>query len=163
MIRRLAYQSACLLGLLAGQAGAVALEHCTRTTHVTHGGEAQHRDLGEGRVMWTVWWSHEGIAKDLFLADCSGGETLSARTAEENMSARLPFDKTDAALQIITAEHQAARVFATLERIAGTLGDVGRDIMITRVDTENCACAALYPDLRGTKQAFVLPHAGDKP
>jgi hypothetical protein len=144
---------------MAGQAGAVALADCTRTTHVSHGDEAQHADLGEGRVMWLNWWSQEGTAKTYVLVDCESGETLSMRTQEDNMGARLPFDRTKKALKIIADEHRAARAFATLPRIAAALEKTARDIELTTLIQEPCACAALYADLRGDREAFELKDA----
>ena len=43
---------------------ALDVTQCDRITHVSHGGQDMHRDLGEGRVMWRDWWSQEGTASD---------------------------------------------------------------------------------------------------
>lgn len=150
------YLTAGLMVLGAGQAGAVVLADCTRTTHVSHGGEALHRDMGDGRVMWLDWWSQEGTAKRFVLVDCASGEMLNALTAEENMNRRAPFDKSEKALRVIETEHKAARIFATLPRVAQALEGTARDIALSVLDTEPCACAALYADLRGEKAPFQL-------
>ncbi len=142
--------------LAAQPAQALSLAECTRTTHISHGGEAQHRDMGAGRVMWLDWWSQEGTAKTLVLSDCAGGETLRLRTQEENMGTRLPFDRTDKALKAIEEAHQADRVFATLPRVAEAVDKNARDAELSRTTHEFCACAALYADLRGDKTPFVL-------
>ena len=145
-----------MLAAIAGQASALTLSECTRTTHISHGGEAGHRDLGEGRVAWLDWWSQEGMAHDIMIVECASGEMLRFRTAEENMSARAPFHKTDEAVQIVNDQHLASRVFATLPRIAEAVGDVARDVTLGSLEQEPCACAALYPELRGNKEDFKL-------
>ena len=150
------YIGAVALAAIAGQAHAVSLETCTRTTHVSHGGEALHRDLGQGRVAWLDWWSQEGTAHWIIIAECESGDALKLLTAEENMNARAPFNKTEKAEQIITREHRAARVFATLPRIAAAMKGTARDIETTILTEEPCACAALYAELRGEKEPFEL-------
>ena len=64
---------------LAGPLHALQLTECARTTHVSHGGEAEHVDLGAGRVMWRDWWSQEGSALTLVVMDCGAGTALRAR------------------------------------------------------------------------------------
>ena len=153
MIRMVAY----LLALTAAcSAQALTLADCDRTTHISHGGETAHVDLGDGRVMWADWWSQEGTATDIVIVDCAPGAALRFRTAEERMSNRAPFDKTDKALAIVAEQENGARVFATLPRIADALEPVARDITLTTLTDEPCACAAAYADLRGDKTAFRL-------
>ena len=150
---------ALAFGLLmtgAEAATALALSDCARTTHISHGGEDMHRDLGEGRVMWRNWWSQEGTATDYVIVDCDEGKALSFRTQEENMGDRPPFDRTNAALEIVETHESGARVFATLERMAADLERKVRDVNMTTLDAEPCACAALYAGLRGDKDKFVL-------
>lgn len=106
--------------------------------------------------MWRDWWSHEGTASDFFLADCDVGRALTFRTAEERMNDRSPFDRTEAALEIVELHQKGDRVFATLERIAKDLRKPARDIKIVTLDTEPCACAALYSEMRGDKVPFTL-------
>ncbi|MEL7127649.1 MAG: hypothetical protein AAGK30_15530 [Pseudomonadota bacterium] len=144
------------LMLIAGTAQALTLTDCNRTTHISHGGEADHRDLGEGRVMWRDWWSQEGTATSFTLVDCAPGTALTFRTQEENMGARLPFDKTDKALAVLERHQNGARAFATFERIAADLDGIARDVEITTLDAEPCACAALYPEARDEKSVFEL-------
>ncbi len=149
--------AAYLLALtLASGAQALSLSDCDRTTHISHGGETAHRDLGEGRVMWTDWWSQEGTATDIMIVDCAPGDALRFRTAEDRMTQRLSFDKTDKALAIVEQHQNGARVFATLPRMADALAPVARDIALSTLTAEPCACAALYGDLRGNKTAFEL-------
>ena len=155
MKARLAYL-AIAAALLGGEAVALTLTECDRTTHISHGGEADHRDLGEGRVMWRDWWSQEGTATSFTLVECMPGTALSFRTQEENMGTRLPFDKTNKALAILERHENGARAFATFERIAADLKGTARDITITALDAEPCACAALYPEARGDKTEFML-------
>lgn len=140
----------------ANSAAAIALPDCTRTTHISHGGEAFHRDMGEGRVMWLDWWSQEGSAHDIKIMECGSGEVLSFRTHEDNMNARPPFHKTEQLVKVVEDQHQGARVFATLERIAGAVSKSARDVVIKLDTRESCACAALYPELRGDKAEFRI-------
>mmetsp|Transcript_18462 Transcript_18462/g.30096 ORF Transcript_18462/g.30096 Transcript_18462/m.30096 type:complete len:169 (+) Transcript_18462:5249-5755(+) len=137
-------------------ASALTLTDCDRTTHISHGGEADHVDLGEGRVMWRDWWSQEGTATSFTLVDCAPGTALHFRSQEENMSARLPFDRTAKALAIIDRHEAGARTFATFERMARDLDGIAEDIETTTLTAEPCACAALYPEHRGDKTEFVL-------
>ncbi len=157
MIRLAAY---LLAFTAAGSAQALTLADCDRTTHISHGGETAHVDLGEGRVMWRDWWSQEGTATDIVIVDCAPGAALKARTAEERMSDRAPFDKTEKALAIVAAQEEGARVFATLPRIAEELKPVARDIALTTLTEEPCACAAAYAELRGDKTEYK-PENGD--
>lgn len=135
---------------------ALSLSDCDRTTHISHGGEASHADLGEGRVMWRDWWSQEGTATSFTLVECAPGKALTFRTQEENMGQRVAFDRTNKALAILDRHENGARAFATFDRIAADLDGIARDIDITTLEAEPCACAALYPDLRGDKTEFVL-------
>ena len=141
---------------IAGQASALTLPECTRTTHISHGGESMHRDMGEGRVAWLDWWSQEGTAHRIYLVECASGEALHLLTAEERMNDRLPFRKTEKAERILIEQHKGARVFATLPRIAAAMKGTARDIDIFTLAEEPCACAALYADLRGDKTPFEL-------
>ncbi|AEI94459.1 hypothetical protein [Roseobacter litoralis] len=140
----------------ASSAFAMTASECTRTTHVSHGGEADHVDLGEGRVMWRDWWSQEGSATDIVIADCQSGDVLQFRTAEENMNKRPPFDRTEDAMAIVAQHETGARVFATLGRMSDDLKKVARDVSVEVWALEPCACAAFYPGLRGDKEAFRL-------
>ncbi|MEO0370755.1 MAG: hypothetical protein AAF231_04785 [Pseudomonadota bacterium] len=144
------------LVLMAGPAVALDLGQCDRVTHVSHGGEDMHRDLGEGRVMWRDWWSQEGTATDFVIEDCGPGEALRFRTAEENMGDRPPFDRTDEALKIVDRHGRGARVFATLRRMAEDLDGVARQVRVELSGEESCACAAAYGELRGEKSRFDL-------
>ena len=147
---------ATMMLLGTGGADALALSDCARTTHISHGGEDMHMDLGEGRVMWRDWWSQEGTTTHLSVSECGSGEMLRFLTAEQNMSDRLPFDRTERALGIVADHHLGSRVFATLPRLAEALDKTARDITRVTLAEENCACAALYPELRGEKTEFVL-------
>jgi hypothetical protein len=115
-----------------------------------------HLDLGEGRVMWRDWWSQEGTATDYTIMDCAPGHALMFRTAETNMGDRIPFDRTDDALEVIERHEGGARVFATLDRIASDLDTIARNVRQNTLENESCACAALYADLRGDKNRFEL-------
>ena len=153
MTRRVVYL-AVAVALWTLPAHALTLTDCDRTTHISHGGETAHQDLGDGRVMWRNWWSQEGTATDLVIVDCAPGTALTARLAEENMGTRLPFDRTDKGLRIVAEQNAGARTFATLPRIADALDGTARDIDVTTLTKEPCACAALYADLRGDKMKY---------
>lgn len=142
--------------LSAGAASALVPADCARTTHVSHGGEADHVDLGDGRVMWIDWWSQEGTATDITVMDCAPGATLKARTAEENMGRQLPLHRTEDAMAVIARHESGARIFATLDRIGKDLDDFARNVVVFVNADETCACAAFYPELRGDKTAFAL-------
>ena len=138
------------------QGQALTLTECERTTHISHGGERGHRDLGNARVLYAEWWSQEGVYLDLVIADCAVGRALTTRTREEWISARPPFDRTKKALGIIEAELTAAPALFSLERLATALHPTGRDIEIAEFTADPCACAALYPEHTGDRQAFEL-------
>ena len=145
-----------VLAGLAAPAQALSLGDCTRLTHISHGGEADHVDLGQGRVMWLNWWSQEGSSTDFLISDCATGETLRFRTGEENMNARRPLNRTEDAMAIVARHETGSRVFATLSRMAADLETVARDVVVFDGVEETCACAALYPELRGNKTEFRL-------
>lgn len=151
---RMSAASVLLCGIMTSAASSLALEECTRTTHISHGGEADHRDLGEGRVMWRDWWSQEGTSTSFAIVDCAPGQALTFQTAEENMGPRTPFDRTDKALKVVARHQSGARAFATFERMAADLKDIARDIEIVTLLDEPCACAALYPTSGGSMRAF---------
>ena len=109
-----------------------------------------------GRVMWRDWWSQEGTATTFVLVDCAGGDAIRMRAAEENMGRRSAFDRTDDVQDVLDRHQSGARVFATFERIAAELSNIARDVEQTTLTLETCACAALYPELRGEKTEFML-------
>jgi hypothetical protein len=150
-----ASHAAALAALCATATPGVALElaDCERRT-VWSGGEAQHRDLGSGRVAWHDWWSHEGVYTDLVVADCRTGARLTARVREERMSDRPPFDRRARAAGILAAEADAHPALFRLDRLAAALAPAARDLDIAQMSAEPCACAALYPGDRGGRSAF---------
>lgn len=148
---------AALVCLVATQARSLTLAQCDRVTHISHGGESDQADLGEGRVMWIDWWSQEGTATDITIMECASGAALSFRAAETNMTrGRTPFDKTDQALDVIALHESGARAFATFDRIATDLDRIARDIRQHIATEESCACAALYPEMQNGKTPFDL-------
>lgn len=151
MIRSLAYLVALTM---AAPVSALSLVDCDRTTHISHGGESEHRDLGAGRVGYAEWWSQEGVYIDLIIANCETGAFLKTRTREERMSERRPFDRTDDAVEIIERELAASPSLFSLDRLASALKNTGRDIEVATLMTEPCACAALYPELRGDRTPY---------
>ena len=105
MIRAAAYLAALIV---ASPAAALTLADCERTTHISHAGEAGHRDFGAGRVGYGEWWSQEGTYLDLVVADCKTDAMLRTRVQEERISARAPFDRTDDAVAVIEREMAAS-------------------------------------------------------
>jgi hypothetical protein len=142
-----------LFALVTGPTFA-AVEACDRVTHASHGGASDHRDLGRAKVAWVEWWSQEGVFKDVWLADCRSGIAMSLRTWEERIGDRHVIDRTDAVLGEIDHQAETAPAFFTIERMARDVRRDGVDMLITRYAEEFCACAAAYPDLRGSKTAF---------
>ena len=132
----------------AAPASALTLADCDRTTHVSHGGETGHRDVGGARVVYAEWWSQEGVFTDLVIADCAEGMALKTRTKEERISARPPFDRTDKAIGILDTELAVSPSLFSFDRLAAALKGTGRDIEIAALDTQPCACAAAYPGAR---------------
>ena len=151
MIRALTYLATLTL---AAPLSALTLEECDRTTHVSHGGEAGHRDMGVGRVGYVEWWSQEGVYTDFIVADCASGKFLKTRAREERMSERAPFDRTNDVLEIIEREFAASPSLFSFERLAMALDRTGRDIEVATLAKEPCACAALYPTLRGPRTPY---------
>lgn len=147
---------ATILAVLAAPASALTLAECERVTHISHGGVAAHRDLGAGRVAWVNWWSQEGVFTDITVADCKTGEFLRTRVREERMSERAPFDRTDAVRGIIETELRAAPALFSFERLRDAIHPKGKDIKVATRDTEPCACAAAYPELRGDKTPYEV-------
>lgn len=137
-------------------AAALTLADCDRTIYVSHGGERGHRDLGADRVIFAEWWSQEGVYVDLIVANCATGQHLRTRTREERISDRLPFDRTEKALGIIETELAAAPELFSLNRLARALEKTGEDIEVAALEAEPCACAAVYPELRGDRAPFAL-------
>ncbi|MEM6308943.1 MAG: hypothetical protein AAF754_02745 [Pseudomonadota bacterium] len=151
-----AYLLGGLLIAIAGPLAAITPEACKRTTHISHGGEIFHRDLGEGRVIWLDWWGQEGTYHELVLVECASGETLRFRTHEHNIAGTREYHRTERAWDVVQEAHEGSRVFATLPRIAEAVKEarVAENIALTTTQIETCACAAFYPDQRGEKTAF---------
>ena len=143
-----------LFALCAGPVSALTLAECTRTTHISHGGEARHVDYGNGRVGYVDWWSQEGVYTDLVVMECRSGAFLRTRVREERVSDRY-FDRTDKAIEVIVRELEAAPALFSFKRLAQALDGTGRDIELAVTEEETCACAALYPEALGDKAPFV--------
>ena len=144
---------ACLA--LATPSVALTLDECARTTHISHGGETGHGDIGDGRVRYVEWWSQEGVYTDVIVMDCETGRFLETRTQEERIAERF-FDRRNEASAIFERELRAAPALFSFERLAGAMFGVGQDIVIAETATETCACAALYPQLRGDKTPYEV-------
>lgn len=144
------------LVLLAGPASALTLADCRAITHVSHGGVAGHVDYGAGRVGWVNWWSQEGVFTDLTVADCRTGEFLKTRVREDNISARAPFDRREAVREIIETEMAGAPALFSFARLRDAIHPKGKDIELAVLENEPCACAAAYPDLRGSRTPYEV-------
>lgn len=104
--------------------------------------------------MYTIWWSQEGVFRDIVIADCATGKALRTRTKEERISDRLPFDRSQDVEALVEKELSAGPSLFSFDRLAAALKGTGRDTLVERMDIESCACAALYPDLLGTRARF---------
>ena len=135
---------------------ALTLGDCDRTTHISHGGESMHRDLGAGRVSYVEWWSQEGVYNDVVLANCETGKFLRTRVREERISNRVTFDVSKKAAGLIEVELTSSPALFSFERLADALKGTGRDMEIAQLEFEPCACAAQYPELRGGKTPFEV-------
>ncbi len=148
-------RAALISMMFASPVQAFTLADCTRVTHLSHGGEAGHRDFGGGVVGWANWWSQEGVEDVILLADCGEGRVLRTVTRSENMVPGVPFDRTDRALAVIEPM-LASPVMRGFEQIADRLTDLRLDPRLEPLTTEPCACAAAYPELRGDRPAFEM-------
>lgn len=148
-------RAALISMMFASPVQAFTLADCTRVTHISHGGEAGHRDFGGGVVGWANWWSQEGVEDVILLADCGEGRVLRTVTRSENMAPGVPFDRTDRALAVIEPM-LASPVMRGFEQIADRLTDLRLDPRLEPLTTEPCACAAAYPELRGDRPAFEM-------
>ncbi|MEO0916207.1 MAG: hypothetical protein AAFY31_04380 [Pseudomonadota bacterium] len=149
-------RAALIWVVLATPAAALTLGDCRRITHVSHGGAAGHVDFGAGRVGWVDWWSMEGVFTDFTVADCKTGKFLRTRVREERMSPRPPFDRREAVRGIIETEMQVAAALFSFERLRDAIHPKGKDIEVAVRATEPCACAAAYPELRGSKTPYEV-------
>lgn len=140
---------------LVGPASALTLEACDRTTHNAHAGEARAQAFDGGRVAWVEWWSNEGVYNDLVVMDCKTGDFLKARTLDEGISDRW-FNRRADALDVLETQMAVAPSLFSFTRLAEALKDVGRNITLASATDESCACAAVHPELRGSKTAFEL-------
>jgi len=148
-----------LISLLASLATplSASVAQCDRITNVSHGGLGDHVDMGAGKVMWTEWWSQEGVYDNVWLADCRTGIALDLRTHEERITDRFILDQTDKVRATITRHAEAAPAFFTIDRVAPLIRRDGRDLHIQQYAGEFCACAAAYPELRGDKTPYEVP------
>ena len=148
-------RAALISMMFASPVQAFTLADCTRVTHISHGGEAGHRDFGGGVVGWANWWSQEGVEDVILLADCGEGRVLRTVTRSENMAPGVPFDRTDRALAVIEPM-LASPVMRGFEQIEDRLTDLRLDPRLEPLTTEPCACAVAYPELRGDRPAFEM-------
>ena len=147
---------ALILAALATPASALTLTECTAITHVSHGGVAGHVDYGAGRVGWVSWWSQEGVFTDLTVADCRTGEFLRTRVREDNISARAPFDRREVVREIIETEMAGAPALFSFARLRDAIHPKGKDIEVAVLEAEPCACAAAYPEMRGSRTPYEV-------
>lgn len=134
-----------LFGASVPMANALDLAACTRTTHISHGGEDGHRDIGGGRVLYRIWWSQEGTFSDYVVAECETGRALVTRAAEERIKDRAPFDRRPAVTRVLDTHAGRDPIFFDLDRLEDALRHTGRDTRIETFAEEPCACAAAYP------------------
>lgn len=143
---------AALISLVAVPAAALTAEDCTRYVH-THAVEHAAQDLGAGRVMWDWTWTNEGVAHDFYVVDCATGLGIVARGQSVNMKTELPYDRRDRARDVIALAASAPHFFS-YGGLADALDDVRVPSEPVALASEPCACAAFYPELRGSKAPF---------
>jgi hypothetical protein len=147
----------CLLFALVGDAShALGLDQCTRTTHVSHGGERVHADHGAGWVSWIDWWSQEGVYNDLHVADCTAQQQIITRLREERIRPTREFDPRRRGGEELDRHLRRAPALRSLPELAEALSAVGEDTRIEDMTAETCACAAAYPGARGKLTPFAL-------
>ncbi len=148
-------RTALLLLATTGPAVALDLAECTRITHVSHGGEARHQDIGQGWVSWIEWWSQEGVYTDLHVADCQAQRVVVSRLREEYIRDR-QFDRRDDGLEVFDRHLRRSPAFYSLNDLAEELARISPDTRLEDQTKESCACAAAYPDARGALEQFAL-------
>ncbi|MEM1432185.1 MAG: hypothetical protein AAGG09_22225 [Pseudomonadota bacterium] len=152
-----AHTAAAMTALFLGwapPAAALALEGCVRVVKGWNGWEIRHRDLGHGRVAFAESWSAEGTYLDLIVTECDSGDTVRTRVREEMVKDRPAFNRTARGVEIVDRHARRSPALFSIDALAADLADVGEDTDVRRVPAEFCACAALYPELRGEKTAF---------
>ena len=150
--------AATAIVLSGAMAGAAAAQEIARECHARVDGNAiehTHTDLGDGLVGWFWSWTAEGVADDMIVAECESGRRLTARARSERMTETIPYDRRRPAMrEVLQMTDPGARAFFSLERLATALEGANVPSEITETTDETCACAAFYPDLRGTKRPF---------
>ena len=146
-------QTVISMALLASPAAAVSAGDCLRRVD-TYAFERDQTDLGLGRVSWTWSWTAEGVADDLFLADCASGEAIAARKRDENMTSPVPYDRRPRARRVLETLKQGPQ-FLTMARATEAFEDQRIPVRALTLSHEPCACAAFYPEARGDKTPFA--------
>lgn len=144
---------ALILALAAAPASALQLEDCARPVH-TYGEEYGHTDLTGGLVMWGERWTNNGTADDLRMANCQTGEALAARMMSQGMQELIPYDRRAQAGEALQTLLSGSMAFLNLDRTEAALADARVPVERSVLTDEPCACAALYPDDRGTRLPF---------
>ncbi|MEL7344688.1 MAG: hypothetical protein AAFN59_07485 [Pseudomonadota bacterium] len=136
----------------AGPASALTLADCEHAV-LWNGQEYAHTDHSGGLVEWTLSWASEGVFDDLSVQDCATGEGMTIRARSERMESEIPYDRRDAVRKLVDLAVQEPVFFS-----AATLKDQVTDlrVMVTPLDKseQSCACAAAYPELRGSKTPY---------
>lgn len=144
----------------------VDLSICAEATQVST--ETSHRDLGRGVVAYRaeIALPEKFTFVDQMLHECESGLRLTLRMQAQvheddhplyanQREYDLETDVTELFVSLI--EEQGVHSFDYVEKKARVLGsDVFRGVM----EDENCACALIYPDLRGEKKPFEIEKEG---
>ena len=99
-----------------------------------------HRDLGNGFVMYVERYE-EADSGTLVLANCGSGLTLIADTSGVGLRR--------ATAMVLKPDPKQRR--ATLSDLQKRFSGLGMWTNLISQSTEHCACAAFYPESKGTK------------
>ncbi|WP_179378471.1 hypothetical protein [Jannaschia marina] len=141
--------------LCAAPASALTLAECERTTHISHGGEADHMDHGDGWVSWTGWWEQEGSYAELHVAQCRDHRLAVSRLKEERIADRT-FDRRRAGGEVFERHMRRSTPLRAIDELAEQLTAAGGETRLGPLLDEPCACAAAYPGARGDLPPFEL-------
>jgi hypothetical protein len=150
----------CLATLTAApSAQALTLEQCNRAVLSHHFYEGDHRDIGNGLVLYSSSASVDGHASGRWnITDCRSGRELTLRAYSCDLSDKTcaeGYDDSDRIEQGLL-DAVAAEESYRLDDLPALLG-LSRDrFVLDQSDTETCGCRAAYPHLRRGKERFVL-------
>jgi hypothetical protein len=150
---RVATTIAALAGaaVSSGVASATTIEECSygQSYGLTKSYE-EHRDLGNGHISYAVRFVDTGSGW-VIVSSCRSGLTLEIDYSGSGRRSVQAF---------VTRAAEASQGI-TLAAIQKHFLGLGVETGISTVKVEHCACAALYPELKGDKAEWAVPgHPG---